>query len=291
VDRIELVECANEDAVRYQFTSHAIQLITADLTGTSPLSVAGAFTVRDADTTTLQYLGFNTANALFADPAVRQAIGLGIDRSAVVSAYLSGHAAAAQFPVSPASSLYPADLETAYAYDAFETAMTEAGLNRGAAHSVTLLVNSENTFKVSVANYLAAALSVFDLKVTVQALPWEEYQAALTAGQFDLYYGEVRLTADWDLTALVGTGGSLNFGGYTDPALDQMLLDDSAAADRTRSMETVCARLSSQAPILPVCFKRTSVLTQADVVEGLSPTASDPFYDIAALTIHLKEQP
>ena len=29
----------------------------------------------------------------------------------------------------------------------------------------------------------------------VLALPWEEYTAALAAGDFDLYYGEVKLTA------------------------------------------------------------------------------------------------
>lgn len=41
--------------------------------------------------------------------------------------------------------------------------------------------------------------------VEVNALPWEEYNAALAAGNFDLYYGEVRLTADWNLTSLLGS--------------------------------------------------------------------------------------
>ena len=79
-----------------------------------------------------------------------------------------------------------------------------------------MLVNEENSFKVSIANYLAESLSVFDLKIEVETLPWDEYIAALSAGNFDLYYGEVKLTADWNLIRLLGTSGSLNYGRWSD---------------------------------------------------------------------------
>lgn len=51
--------------------------------------------------------------------------------------------------------------------------------------------------------------------MTVTALPWADYTAALAAGSFDLYYGEVRLTADWNLAPLLATGGRLNYGGWS----------------------------------------------------------------------------
>ena len=143
------MDCAGPDAARYQFTSHAVQLITADLTGTAPLSATGRFTVQDADTTVLQYVGVNLQNSLLARPEVRRALNLGIDREAVTGAYLSGHALPAQFPLSPASPLYPADLESSYSLTAFTSAMEEAGLNSGKEHSLTLLVNSENDFKLT----------------------------------------------------------------------------------------------------------------------------------------------
>ena len=287
--RIELVDCAGSDAARYQFTSHTVQLITADLTGTSPLSATGRFTVQDADTTVLQYVGVNLQNSLLARPEVRRALSLGIDREAVTGAYLSGHALPAQFPLSPISPLYPKELERSYSLTAFTAAMTEAGLNSGTEHALTLLVNSENDFKQSVARYLAAALSVCDLKIIVKALPWDEYLAAIAAGDYDLFYGETRLTADWDLTALLGSGGSLNHGGYSDVLTDQLLVNCLASADRSTAVNTLCARFQQQAPILPVCFKRTSVLTQSGVAEGLTPTAADPFHGLTGCVIHLSE--
>lgn len=50
---------------------------------------------------------------------------------------------------------------------------------------------------------------------------------------FDLYYGEVRLTADWNLAPLLATGGRLNYGGWSDARCDQLL--EAPARTGTRS--------------------------------------------------------
>lgn len=287
VDRIFLIESADQDTMLYRFTSHDVQLITADLTGTSPISATGNISYQDAATTILQYIGCNVTRAPLDNAAFRRALGLGINRSYVVSAFLSGHGAPAQFPVAPSSPLYPASLEEHYSLDAFTAALAASGYTPD--RTLTLLVNQENSFKVSVAGFLAESFTAAGVPTEIRALPFEEYAAALAAGEFDLYYGEVKLTADWDLSPLLATGGALNYGGWAEPQTDQLLSGFAAATDRTAAAEALCAHLQSQAPILPVCFKSTSVLMQADVVEGLSPTMAEPFYDLPSCTIHLRE--
>ena len=118
-------------------------------------------------------------------------------------------------------------------------------------------------------------------------LPWEEYLAALELGDFDLYYGEVKLTADWDLRELIGTGGLLNYGGYTNEVTDQLLEEFSTAADRESAARALFAHLRNTMPIAPVCFRSTAVLTYPGVVEGLAPRAGDTFFGIENWTIHL----
>ena len=140
VDRIDLSAVQDQDAMLYQFTSHEVQLITADLTGTDSITATGNISFEDADTTVLQYIGFNTRRAVFQNPAVRRALGLGINRATLASAILSGHAEETQFPISPVSVLYPEGLEEAYSYDSFSSAMSAAGCSTGAARTVTLLV-------------------------------------------------------------------------------------------------------------------------------------------------------
>lgn len=292
IQQIFLSDAEDRDTLLYQFSSHDIQLLTADLTGTNPITATGNTSFQDVDTTVLQYIGINVNRAPFDNASLRKALGLGINRTSLISAFLSGHGTAAQFPISPASPLYPSDLESVYSYDAFASAMSAAGYASGtSSRTVKLLVNAENSFKVSIANYLADSLSAFDLKIEVESLPWEEYVTAISAGNFDLYYGEVKLTADWNLVRLLGTSGSLNYGRWSDAQTDQLLSAYASAADPSSAMRTLCAYLKEQAPILPVCFKSTSVLYQTGVLEDLTSTMTEPFYNLTSCSIHLKSNP
>jgi len=173
-----------------------------------------------------------------------------------------------------------------YSVSDFAAALADCGYT--ADRTLTLLVNQENSFKVSVANEIAAGFSAAGVPVSVRTLPWDAYMAALTAGEFDLYYGEVKLTADWNLSPLLGTGGALNYGGWTDPLTDQLLSNFSAADDRAAAMSRLCDRFLAHTPILPICFKTSSVLMQSDVLEGLTPTMAEPFYNLTDCAIHLR---
>ena len=108
------------------------------------------------------------------------------------------------------------------------------------------------------------------------------------AGRFDLYYGEVRLTADWDVSSLLATGSSLNYGGWSDPQCDQLLEGCRSGGNREAAFRGLCRDLQSQAPILPICFKTVSTLYESDVLEGLTPTAAEPFYRLENISIHLR---
>ena len=287
VERIALVEAADQETMRYRFTSREVQLITADLTGTTPMTAVGSVSYQDVDTTVMQYVGCNVSRAPLDNAAFRAALGEGIQREQLVGGFLSGHGTAAQFPVHPRSALYPQGLERAYSREAFALALAQSGVT--ADRTLTLLVNQENSFKLSAAEALASAWTEAGAATEVRALPWEEYTAALAAGDFDLYYGETRLTADWDLSALLRTGGALNYGGWADETMETLLDDFAAASDRKAAMEAVCRRLQETAPILPVCFKSSSVLTWAEVLEGLTPTAAEPFRGLESCTVHLRE--
>lgn len=285
-DRIALVEAADQDTKLYRFTSHEVQLITADLTGTNPISATGNTGYLDAPTTILQYLGCNVTRAPMDNTTFRKALSTGINREHIVGAFLSGHAAAAQFPIAPASPLHPADLALPYTHDTLAAELEKSGYL--ADRTLTLLVNEENSFKVSVAQYLAELFTEAGVPMEARVLPWAEYTAALAAGDFDLYYGEVKLSADWDLSSLLATGGALNYGGWANATTDGLLAAFAASEDRTASARTLCLHLQQSAPILPLCFKSTSVLVQADVLEGLTPTMTEPFYNLTDCTIHLQ---
>ena len=289
LQRIELVACKSAEAVNYAFAAQNVQLLCTDLIGTDTVSgdVSGICT--DAVSTVIQYLGFNLRSELLADSAVRRAISGIMDREELVGTYLLGHGTPACFPLPPDSAFYP-DSTDDYSREDADNAMQKAGLKTGEDKTpLTLLVNAENRFKVSVASEIARTLNRYDLTVTVQALPWEAYLAALRDGRYDLYYGETRLCADWDLTPLIGSYGALNYGGFSDPAMDELLQAylEAQGQSRQKAMEALCEAFAQKQPIAPICFKSVSVLITGNAVDVITPTAADPFCQMENWTVHL----
>jgi len=286
VEEIPLIDAKDTDAVQYLFTSRETHAYAVQLAGSTSV-LTGSFDCTDAPTGVMQYIVLNIANPLLADSRVRRALSAGIDRETVVSGYLSGHGSAAAFPVPPQSELYP---ETkSYRLEGFLQAMEDAGLRTGEPRTLRLLVNEEGAEKLAIAQYLSEALSVYDLTVTLETLPWAEYMAALETGNFDLCYAEVKLTADWDISGLTGTGGALNYGGYTEETMDTLLSDFRAARDRKSTAAALYTRFEQECPILPVCFTSISLLTHRDTVVGVQPTASNLFRNFTGWTIRLQE--
>jgi len=287
VDTIPLVHAKDRDSAMYLFSSHQVELLTVDPTDDLAF-VTGQSQTAVQPTTIMQFIGFNTAEGrLFADPALRRAFSLGIQREVLVNAQLADLALAAHFPISPLSPLYPKDLERSNNAEETADALRAAGQDTGEPKELKLLVSGDDRFRANSARFIASNLSVLDWTVTVEELPWEEYLAALESGEFDLYFGEVRLTADWDLSDLVGTEGALNYGGYTDETTDGLLAAFAAAEDRTAAARQLMLQLQNAAPVAPVCFKSYTVLTHPGVAEGISPAPAFTFAGFDGWKIHL----
>lgn len=285
LERIALAPAKNADTAVYLFSAEAAHLLTADLLSETSASALGNAVMTDAPTTALLFLGFNTKTPALSTPALRAAMGTAFDRSAVVSALLAGHAASAQFPISPSSALYPAAMDAAYDSNAYAEALASDGAEP-ASIELRLLVNEENSFKVALAEYLAKQFSVAHVTVAPVVLPWSDYLAALERGDFDLWLGEVRLTADWNITRLVGTNGALNYGKFSSADVDKAL-DAFLKNENETSAAALCQCLASEAPILPIAFKSVTVITPGGVIDGVSPTAAQPLRGFAQWSIHL----
>lgn len=288
LERIELQHCKDPDSALYAFTSREVQLLLLDLTGSdSGVSAVGDY--HEAATTIMQFIGVNSLRQPLTDPALRRALSAGIDRETVVSFSLLDHGAAAQLPASPTYSGYDASLETPYSAAAYARLLAEALPESEEVLSLTLLVNEENSFKVSAAQEVAASLSTSRLQVTVETVPWSTFTARLLSGSFDLYYGECRLTADWDIRPLVDTYGYLNYGGYSNGEMDTLVANYRAASEerRPQALLALWQQFLEDAPFLPVCFKSTTLLTTTGVVTGQEPTAADPFYNFEDWQIRL----
>ena len=278
---IPLVAVEQSDDLISAFSSGEIGLVDVDLMGTNSLGYSGSYETWDYATTDLLYLGFNTASGPCRTPRVRQALAQAVDRDSIVQVDLARHAAASTLPIHPDSPLYSAQTAQVLSFqpEALEEQLSALNLP---SRPLELLVNSENTAKVAAAQRITYQLQAAGVEVTLTKLPFEDFTAALARGDFDLYLGEVVLTADFDLSPLLSSSGSLNYGGWRDGQTDALLSTFASAqgAERTAVAQALWSYLVQQVPIAPICFKNGSVLTQWGRLSGLDPVRGNVFHHL-----------
>ena len=233
----------------HAFATQDVTLVATDLTGSNALGFSGSYETIDYPTSLMLYVGFHCASGPCRDQTVRQALQRSMDRSAVATALLSRHARAAALPATPESALYDSALADTLTYSpqAAEELLATAGWSKTdgvytkgrQTLSLTLLAPSDNVDKLAVAEYLAESLNDAGFDVTLEALPWADYLAALNAGKFDLYLGEVRMTADFDPTVLVSPTGALNYGRCSDGEMPALLSAFRAAQDLAHQLQAI----------------------------------------------------
>lgn len=296
MESIPLYPIQEGDAMVRAFDTRAISLVDADLTGANAMGYSGSYEIWEYPTTSMLYLGYNTNPiSLCSDPALRAALARTVAREEIAKALLAGHAAPAALPVPPASPLYDETLAKGYGEDSTQAAalLEQAGWVLGEdgvrtrgreTLSLVLLTSAENTYKLAVAQRLTEALTAVGVAVTLRSVPWSDYVSALEKGEFDLYLGETRLTANFDLSALIAPGGTLNYGAYADVETQALLSAYLAAGDTARgpAANALYTKVAETAPFTPICFKTCSVLTHWGWLTGLSPTQQNIFYDFAS---------
>ena len=147
--------------------------------------------------------------------------------------------------------------------------------------SIRLLVNSDNAFKVAAAQQIAASWNALDgISVTVDAQPYETFVSRLQSGDFDVYYGETQLTADFDLRPLLSSGGSLNYGGYSGESM-------ASAIAAMRSGDNVVGFYQTfleEMPIVPIAFECDQIIIRKGLIDNYQPAPYNAFAGLETWT-------
>ena len=155
---------------------------------------------------------------------------------------------------------------------------------------LSFLVCSDSSAKAGVANRFAEIMDSIGLTVVVNSLPWDDYVEALQKGEFDMYYGEIKLRNNFDLTELLDPDNKydeeknpngINFTGITDPNYVMYLNDYLAAGDVERDYKynQFCSYLTENCPIVVIGFEKQEIITHRGCVKGVDANAGNPLYN------------
>lgn len=301
LESIHLKEYAAAVDILQAFEDSYLDLVINDPNGMSSLGYSSTNLTKYVDTTSLHYIGYNMYSSVFGQGMFRAVMTYAIDRNTIVSDAMKGAGVAATLPIHPSSPLYPEALANTLTHSAsaLETALANVGIRdldgdgyaefSGLRQSVNFIVCSDSAAKVAAARQITRDLRAVGIDVNLRELGYDEYLEALENGSYDMYYAEVRLCADWDLSLLLGMGGSLNYGGIHDAALDGYIQSMLASTDETLEQNTLqlCQYIATNAPITPICFEKSAVLYHRGVITGLAPTQDNIFNDLQEWKIDL----
>ncbi len=232
------------------------------------------------------YLGtyffrLNTTRPFLADPRVRRALNLAVDRTAIVENILRGgqipHAAFVPRGTGHGYAPPPALLLD---YDRARELLAAAGHPRGAgAPAIEILFNTSENHQLVAEAIQAMWQRELGLSVTLRNMENKSVLETRRTGDYDLLRSV--WIADYDdptsfLDVFRADSGN-NYTGWADPAYDR-LLDEAArttdGAARQSLLRRAEARLLDQAPILPL-FTFTHVFALDPAVRGWHPTLLD----------------
>ena len=301
---IYLIECDNNERAEL-FDDGVLSLLWDDPSDSFDIRLNRLHEKLYYETTALQYIGFNMRSIALRDQDVRRAIGCAIDRQYIAENIMPRQALASPLALSPAYRLYDVAWEqTSTLSPLREMAylLDYAGLkdfnndsyleypDRSGgfySFSIDFIVNSENIHKIQVANIIAETLIRAGFDITVRELPPERFMDALRAGDFDMYYGEIILSADFNLSPLL-LPGSLNYGNTGDYEYEQYVTDFLFAKTdygEWSAAKRLCSEITRNAPFVPILYKKYVVYMPMGAISGASPSQSGVFHNITGWTI------
>ncbi len=316
LDTIWLRDCMDTSNRIRAFEEAAIDLVVNDPTGMYNLGYGSSNETRYFDTSNMHYIGFNTRSMFFLTAAARCAVGFAADRSAIVSSLMNGCGVVTTLPVHPGSPYYDESYARGFAFDPEKAALMfeNAGVSDydqdGKLEmlvtgivvelNIRFIVNSDSTAKVLAARKICEQLNDLGITTTLYELTWADYIDCLEKGEFDMYYGEIRLTPDWNLSALFlprenrskdVTFQGMNYAltrdyGYVN--LYEKYLAEADESARREDFQSINRYITETGIILPICFERRELLTHRGVATGISATQYDVFHNFNEWTINLE---
>ena len=283
IDKITLVDQPDRETSFYSMKIGSLDYLFVDA---DEEITDGGGSVHYVEMPNLIYLGINDTRGRLSDSRFRRLLEAAIDREKILGEVYFDRATPTDLP-------FPAGWEKLSGregnmggdYSLVQVLLSDLGLDKrdeegyiivGSRRvSLDILVNGDNPTKVKLAEALAKTLCDIGFDVSVRAETFADYQALLSAGDFDLYLGEVRLRDDLDLDVLLR---ELNF-----PTTEENLL----VADyfdewqgKRIELDSFILQFESAMPLIPLGTRNGIVYYNRDIYYELRAAFSDIFYNI-----------
>lgn len=289
-ETIALVSVESAADIRDRFEQGDIALVCADPNAGTQLTYHTDYELWNNNTTVLQYLSFNLSSPAFAYTPVRKAVTHVLDRDELIADTALGFATPVTLPASSRWEGYDSKLAAQYGFDeaAFDAILESSEIRDYDGDGVlelytedgtqplkgTLLVCNSSEQRTAAAQMVVDALNSRGFDLTLSSVDYDEYVYALRNGNYDLYYGEVRLQPDFDLSDFFDTSGNLSYGGIADETLAGLC---DRTAENVGNAYELHMEILSRGMFCPILCKTYAIYSARGRVTNLNPCLDGVF--------------
>lgn len=209
----------------------------------------------------------NATSGPMANPLVRRAVSMAIDRSGIVDAALSGVGGVPAGTIYPQGKGWAADIPAAYDPVKAEALLAEAGavkeggrwMLEGAPLEIDIVTYAGRAALPPTAELTQAFLQAIGVTANVRVGEYGASNDAIAAGEADLFLQAWVTTPQGDpgavLEALLKSDGGSNAGGYANAELDRLLAEGRTTFDhdaRKGIYDTAQQIIAADAALIPV---------------------------------------
>ena len=318
---IYIQEFTDAEGTLSAFEDGIIDVAVNDPSSYTSLGYASSNEIHSFATTNMHFIMFNEESTFGRNSAFRIAMQYAFDRDYIVE-LLGGNAVASPVPLYPTVDYYPTGLAEAIHYNleickaVLQSAgiadtdgdgrMEYSGSNSGRFEFV-MIVCADSSAKAGIANRFKEDMKSIGITVNVQELGWEDYLLALEDGFFesgnlevtwDMYYGEVKLRNNFDLTELLqqrtedNAKLNMNYSRSRDNTIVDRINNYLRASDAARPgvYAELCEYITrTNGNLVTIGFEKQQIITHRGVVKGLEPNMGNPLYNFANWTINLED--
>ncbi|HEY0693117.1 MAG TPA: ABC transporter substrate-binding protein [Kribbella sp.] len=226
-----------------------------------------SMTVLQSDSLGYQGLTINVGNAngidnptktldtpIAKDPRIRQALEASIDREALVKSLFNGLNTVACSPISPKSEFTSDAAQVCPPHDPAKAKQLLSQAGATTPYKISM-ITSNNPDSLRLAQALQAMVKEGGFDLVIKPVEYTALLDQQDRGDFELLQlgWSGRVDPDANSFAFVGTGGSQNVAGNSDPALDKLLIDARQSRDKAQRIQLygqVVTRLHETDPII-----------------------------------------
>lgn len=225
----------------------------------------------------LVYLGVNNKRGITSNAEIRKAISLAIDREMLVKSPYNSYAQTATTVFNPQFELATTNLfESSANVNAAKQAISKSGVS---SLSLSLIVNSDNTDRVTCAKMIKQQLEAVGFSVSVTTVDsFEKYEERIKNENFDLYLGETKITPDMSLNTFFSSSGATNYG--IDAEKCKSAEDYEKYINGEAELGTFLFTFSDEMPYIPLLYRKGMICYSKAMNGDMQGTYNDCFANI-----------